>query len=44
MAKFFKADGSLDELDENSVQADFAHTLELIHNDAGDNFYKGEKA
>jgi len=43
MAKFFKADGSLYELDENPVQTDFAHTVELIHNEARDSFYKGEK-
>ena len=44
MAKFFKADESLYELGENWVQADLAHTLELIQNEGRDGFYKGENA
>ncbi|MFT4671227.1 MAG: hypothetical protein ACI945_000562 [Pseudohongiellaceae bacterium] len=43
MAKSVKADESLDELDENPVQADFAHTVELSQNEVRDSFYKGEK-
>jgi gamma-glutamyltranspeptidase/glutathione hydrolase len=44
MAKFFKVDESLYELGENWVQADLAHTLELIQAEGRDGFYKGENA
>lgn len=44
MTKFYKADGSLYELGENWVQADLAHTLELIQEQGRDGFYKGENA
>jgi len=43
-AKFFKADGSLYEMDETWRQPDLAHTLELIQNNGADGFYKGENA
>lgn len=43
-AKFYKADGSLYELDDTWRQPDLAHTLELIQNNGADGFYKGENA
>lgn len=42
--KFFRADGSLYELDDIWVQPDLAKTLELIQNNGKDGFYKGENA
>jgi gamma-glutamyltranspeptidase/glutathione hydrolase len=41
---FARADGSLYELGDTWVQADLAHTLELIQQQGKDGFYKGENA
>lgn len=42
--KFSRADGSLYELGDTWVQADLAHTLELIQQQGRDGFYAGENA